>query len=149
VIVVEFQTVVRHRDEIPAEAEEPTDLHGRLQKPVVVMIDDDVVERANLFLLLVADAAADQTSGRTRPGRDIFGPMLLLVFMLNSSNVARCRAGCALREVLEPAAHFPKAAPYELRRIIGIVRLSPDRRQFLSSFFSSELMNAERATPQG
>jgi hypothetical protein len=146
VIVVEFQTVVRHGDEIPAEAEEPTDLQGRLQKPVVVMIDDDVVERANLFLLLVADAA---TSGRTRPGRDIFGPMLLLVFMLNSSNVARCRAGCALREVLEPAAHFPKAAPYELRRIIGIVRLSPDRRQFLSSFFSSELMNAERATPQG
>jgi hypothetical protein len=112
------------------------------------MIDDDVVERANLFLLLVADAAADQTSGRTRPGRDIFGPMLLLV-LLNSSNVARCRAGCALREVLEPAAHFPKSAPYVLRRIIGIVRLSPDRRQFLSSFFSSELMDAERATPQG
>jgi hypothetical protein len=62
------------------------------------MIDNDVVERANLFLLLVADAAADQTSGRTQPGRDIFGPMLLLVFMPNSSNVARCRAGCALRE---------------------------------------------------
>ena len=38
----------------------PTDLQDRIEESVIVVIGDDVVERPNLFLLLVADTATDE-----------------------------------------------------------------------------------------
>src|ERR1700719_2924946 len=57
--VLDLQALVRHGDQVRTEAEEPADLEHREQ--ITMAIDNDVVDRSDLFFLFVNDAGADKS----------------------------------------------------------------------------------------
>jgi hypothetical protein len=70
---IQFQALVRDRDEVAAHAEEAANLEDGKQDARVGVPNDKVVDRADLFILLVHYVAADQFGGPValRNGMDI------------------------------------------------------------------------------